>query len=165
VRLGEPLRLGPVTLRNRIVGAPMERNHCASDGTMTPEYVTYLEARAAGGAALMFTEAAYVRLDGKGRVRLDADRQIVGIARLVRAVHRQGATLGVELNHGGRTAQSRVHGRRTVAPSPVPCLPAGRRPARGPGPRRYSSPRRVLRRRPRLSDPPVPVAGDQPALR
>ena len=47
----------------------MERNHCATDGTMTPEYVTYLEGRAAGGAALMFTEAAYARLDGKGRVR------------------------------------------------------------------------------------------------
>jgi 2,4-dienoyl-CoA reductase-like NADH-dependent reductase (Old Yellow Enzyme family) len=94
---------------------------------MTPEYVTYLEARAAGGAALMFTEAAYVRLDGKGRVRqmgVDADRQIVAIARLVRAAHRQGAKLGAELNHGRRTAQSRVHGRRTVAPSSVPCLPA-----------------------------------------
>ena len=58
MKLGEPLRLGPVTLRNRIVGAPTERNYCASDGTMTPEYVTYLEARAAGEAALMFTDLA-----------------------------------------------------------------------------------------------------------
>lgn len=126
--LARPLRLGPVTLRNRIVGAPMERNYCATDGTMTDHYIAYLAARAAGGAALLFTEAAYVRADGKGRVRqlgVDDDRHVPGIARLARAVHRHGAMLGVELNHGGRTAQSRVHGQRPVAPSPVPCLPAG----------------------------------------
>ena len=108
MRLAESLRLGPVTLRNRIVGAPMERNYCALDGTVTGEYADYLEARAAGGAALVFTEASYVRVDGKGRVRqmgVDDDRQVPGIARLVRTIHRHGTKLGVELNHGGRTAQ------------------------------------------------------------
>jgi 2,4-dienoyl-CoA reductase-like NADH-dependent reductase (Old Yellow Enzyme family) len=59
--LRTPLRVGRVVLRNRIVCPPMERNYCALDGTVTGRYVAYLRARATGGAALLFTEAAYVR--------------------------------------------------------------------------------------------------------
>jgi 2,4-dienoyl-CoA reductase-like NADH-dependent reductase (Old Yellow Enzyme family) len=126
--LTAPLRLGPVTLANRIVSAPMERNYCTTDGVVTDAYVAYLTARAAGGAALVFSEACYVRADGKGRVRqmgVDEDRHMSGITDLAGAVHRHGAKLGVELNHGGRTAQRRVSGLWPVAPSAVPCPPAG----------------------------------------
>ncbi|MEV5897605.1 FAD-dependent oxidoreductase [Nonomuraea fuscirosea] len=126
--LGRPLALGPVRLRNRFVSAPMERNYCETDGTVTRRYIDYLTRRAHGGAALVFAEAAHVRADGKGRLRqlgVDVDERIPGITRLAAAVHAAGALLGVELNHGGRTAQSAVSGFQPVAPSPVPCLPAG----------------------------------------
>ncbi len=89
-----PLDLGKVRLRNRFVSAPMERNYCEVDGTMTDEYIAYLERRAAGGAALVFTEASYVRADGKGRVRqmgVDVDERIPGIAKMAEAIHAQGA--------------------------------------------------------------------------
>ncbi|GAA2213994.1 FAD-dependent oxidoreductase [Nonomuraea monospora] len=125
---GRPLALGPVRLRNRFVSAPMERNYCEPDGTATDRYAAYLARRAHGGAALVFAEAAYVRADGKGRARqlgADTDARVPGLARLAKAVHDGGALFGVELNHGGRTAQSAVSGFRPVAPSPVPCLPAG----------------------------------------
>src|SRR5579862_9148270 len=128
MRLMEPIRLGRVELRNRIVGAPMERNLATIKGLITDEYIDYLKARAAGGTALLFTEAAYVRVDGKGRARqmgVDNDDTIPGIARLSAAVHDHGCLLGVELNHGGRTAQGKVNGYRCVAPSPVPCDVAG----------------------------------------
>ncbi|MFI7610851.1 FAD-dependent oxidoreductase [Nonomuraea terrae] len=126
--LARPLALGPRRLRNRLVSAPMERNYCTIDGTVTGRYEAYLAQRARGGAALVFAEASYVRADGKGRLRqmgVDVDARIPGIARLAAAVHAEGALLGVELNHGGRTAQSVVSGLRPVAPSPVPCSPAG----------------------------------------
>lgn len=124
----QPLALGALTLRNRFVSAPMERNYCAADGSITDRYVDYLARRAAGGAALVFTEASYVRADGKGRIRqmgVDADERIPGIATLAHEVHRHGALLGVELNHGGRTAQGAVSGFTPVAPSPIPCDVAG----------------------------------------
>ena len=35
----EPLDMGSVRLRNRFVSAPMERNYCEVDGTMTDEYI------------------------------------------------------------------------------------------------------------------------------
>ncbi|MCB8913787.1 FAD-dependent oxidoreductase [Rhodococcus rhodochrous] len=124
----QPLALGPVRLRNRFVSAPMERNYCAPDGSMTDDYIAYLERRAAGGAALVFTEASYVRADGKGRIRqmgVDDDDRIPGIARMVDALHAHGALVGVELNHGGRTAQGAVSGFVPVAPTPIPCTVVG----------------------------------------
>jgi 2,4-dienoyl-CoA reductase-like NADH-dependent reductase (Old Yellow Enzyme family) len=83
----------------------MERNYCEPDGTVTDRYTAYLARRAAGGAALVFAEAAYVRADGKGRLRqlgVDTDARVPGLARLAAAVHDGGALLGVELNHGSR---------------------------------------------------------------
>ncbi|MFF0815399.1 FAD-dependent oxidoreductase [Rhodococcus sp. NPDC003318] len=124
----EPLDLGGLRLRNRFVSAPMERNYCELDGTMTDRYVDYLARRAAGGAALVFTEASYVRADGKGRIRqmgVDVDERIPGIAAMADAIHAHGALVGVELNHGGRTAQGAVSGFVPVAPSPIPCQVVG----------------------------------------
>ncbi|GAA4811780.1 FAD-dependent oxidoreductase [Streptomyces ziwulingensis] len=126
--LGTPLNLGPLRLRNRFVAAPMERNYCTEDGSVTEAYRGYLTARAAGGAALVHTEAGYVRADGRGRPRqlaLDHDRHLPGLRALADAVHAHGAHLGAELNHGGRTARSAVSGHRPVAPSPVPCAVTG----------------------------------------
>ncbi|RZL81171.1 MAG: NADH-dependent oxidoreductase [Rhodococcus sp. (in: high G+C Gram-positive bacteria)] len=123
-----PLDLGGVRLRNRFVSAPMERNYCDVDGTMTDDYIAYLERRAAGGAALVFTEASYVRADGKGRIRqmgVDVDERIPGIAKMAAAIHAHGAFVGVELNHGGRTAQGAVSGFVPVAPTPIPCAVVG----------------------------------------
>lgn len=124
----QPLPLGNLVLRNRFVSAPMERNYCDTDGVLTDRYIDYLERRAAGGAALVFTEASYVRADGKGRIRqmgIDDDSQIPALTELARRVHRHGALLGVELNHGGRTAQGAISGFTPVAPSPVPCMVVG----------------------------------------
>jgi 2,4-dienoyl-CoA reductase-like NADH-dependent reductase (Old Yellow Enzyme family) len=124
----QPLRLGAVTLRNRIVSAPMERNFATRDGLVTDQYVDYLAARAAAGVALVTTEATFVRADGKGRThQLGAhdDACIPGLRRVADAVHAHGALVCAELNHGGRTAQPAVTGLPTVAPSPVPCEVAG----------------------------------------
>jgi 2,4-dienoyl-CoA reductase-like NADH-dependent reductase (Old Yellow Enzyme family)/thioredoxin reductase len=126
--IGDPLQLGGVRLRNRFVSAPMERNYCEIDGTVTERYVDYLARRARGGAALVFSEASYVRADGKGRRRqmgVDVDERIPGIARLAESVHAAGALLGVELNHGGRTAQAAVSGYVPVAPAAIPCEVVG----------------------------------------
>lgn len=64
---GRPLKLGGVTLRNRITSAPMERNYCDTAGHVTEQYIDYLVQRAKAGVALVTTEATYVRADGKGR--------------------------------------------------------------------------------------------------
>jgi 2,4-dienoyl-CoA reductase-like NADH-dependent reductase (Old Yellow Enzyme family) len=128
MRLLEPIEVGSARVRNRVISAPMERNLCTPKGLMTPEYIGYLRARAAGGVGLVFTEASYVRIDGKGRHRqmgIDEDETVPGIAELADALHGEGALLGIELNHGGRTAQGKISGYQCVAPSPIPCEIAG----------------------------------------
>ncbi|MFE4544446.1 FAD-dependent oxidoreductase [Arthrobacter sp. NPDC056727] len=128
-----PLTLGrngrtPRTLRNRLASAPMERNYGTPDGRITEQYIDYLVTRARAGLGLVTTEATYVRADGKGRTHqlgLHADEMLPGLRRLTDALHAEGALAAVELNHGGRTAQTAVSGHKNVAPSPVPCAVAG----------------------------------------
>ncbi|UKA53837.1 FAD-dependent oxidoreductase [Arthrobacter sp. FW305-BF8] len=128
-----PLTLGrngrtPRTLRNRLVSAPMERNYGTTDGHITEQYIDYLVTRARAGLGLVTTEATYVRADGKGRTHqlgLHTDAMVPGLRRLTDALHAEGALAAVELNHGGRTAQTAVSGHKNVAPSPVPCAVAG----------------------------------------
>lgn len=120
--LASPVRVGHHSLRNRVISPPMERNYGTPDGRVTDRYVTYLRARAVGGAALVFTEATYVRADGRGRARqlgAHGDHIVPGLRRLASVVHEAGALLGVELNHAGRVADPAVSGFQPVAPSPV----------------------------------------------
>lgn len=126
--LARPLQVRGVRLRNRIVGAPMERNYCDRSGRVTPRYADYLARRAAGGAGLLFTESCYVTQEGKARnlqMGLHGDHVIDYLARLADAVHAEGALLGVELNHGGRVVPSAVSQQQPVAPSAIPCAEIG----------------------------------------
>jgi 2,4-dienoyl-CoA reductase-like NADH-dependent reductase (Old Yellow Enzyme family) len=110
VLLGTRIDIRGTVLCNRIVSAPMERDYCALDGTPTPRYATYLSARAAGGAAMVFTEAAYVRAEGRGRARgpgVHGDHVVPELRMLADAVHAPGALIGVELNHAVRVARMR----------------------------------------------------------
>ena len=128
VTVGTPLAVRGARLRNRVVGAPMERNYCDLSGRPTQQYVDYLEARAAGGAALLFTESSYVSQTSQARphqMGMHADHVLPGLARVADAVHRHGALLGVELNHAGRVVPSAVSQLQPVGPSAVPCAEIG----------------------------------------
>jgi len=121
--LFRPGRIGSLEIRNRIIGSPMERNYCTSLGRVTQRYVDYLEARARGGAGLLYTEATYVDPRGKGRdlqMGLYDDDLIPGLRKLVAAVRRYGARIGPELNFGGRVVNPEVSGFESWAPSVVP---------------------------------------------
>ncbi|WP_024368038.1 FAD-dependent oxidoreductase [Arthrobacter sp. TB 26] len=128
-----PLTLGrngrtPRTLRNRLASAPMERNYGTTDGRITEQYIDYLVTRARAGLGLVTTEATFVRADGKGRTHqlgLHNDTVIPGLRKLTVGLHAEGALAAVEINHGGRTAQSALSGFKNIAPSPVPCEVAG----------------------------------------
>ncbi|MBI2164089.1 MAG: FAD-dependent oxidoreductase [candidate division NC10 bacterium] len=127
-RLFEPGRIGGLEVRNRIISAPMERNYCNRDGSVTQRYIDYLEARARGGVGLFFTEASYVDPRGKGRafqLGVHDDAMLPGLTRLVQAVHRHGAKIGLELNYGGRVVAPEVSGLQPWAPSAVPCKMSG----------------------------------------
>ena len=124
--LFSPLNLRDVTLRNRVMMAPMCMYSAGEDGLATEWHLVHLGSRAIGGVGLILTEATAV--ESRGRIsRYDLglwdDRQVEPLSRVVRFCQAQGAAMGVQLAHAGRKAWSpeRGHGpEQPVAPSAIP---------------------------------------------
>ncbi|MTD13424.1 NAD(P)-binding protein [Nakamurella sp. YIM 132087] len=114
--LFEPVRLGPLTLRNRLVMAPM--GTCLDeDGYITDDTIAYYVRRAQGGVGSIAVEGCLVSADTVGpEPRLSDDRYLDGFVRLLAALAPYDVTVGVQLMHPGRQV---VHG-PVVAPSAVP---------------------------------------------
>ena len=51
--LFSPLKVGNLTLKNRIISAPMTFPILTSDGCLTPEAIAFYELRAKGGVAVV----------------------------------------------------------------------------------------------------------------
>jgi len=120
--LSAPLRVGPVTLPNRLV-FPAHLTNYAVDGRFTERHAAYYAARAAGGAGLVVTEE--LSTDPADRpyeklVRGSDPDAVPGMRRVVEAVHAQGVPVFAQVNHNGGQSDS-LHTRTAVlAPSPVP---------------------------------------------
>ncbi|HET9611105.1 MAG TPA: NADH:flavin oxidoreductase [Acidimicrobiales bacterium] len=113
-----PARLGPVTLRNRIVKAATfegrTREHVVSD-----ELVDFHRQVAAGGVGMTTVAYCAVSADGCGtpnEMILTADAA-PGLARLAEAVHAEGAAVSGQIGHAGAVAAGT--GLPGLSPSPV----------------------------------------------
>ncbi len=123
-----PLDVGPMTVANRIVMAPMERNYANPDGTVSERTLAHYGARAAGGVGWIDVESTFVDPAGRGRTHqlgLHEDRCVDGMRALAEAVHAGGAKIGIELHHAGRNTSRAISGHEPVAPSAVACPEAG----------------------------------------
>ncbi|MGQ9497439.1 MAG: oxidoreductase [Desulfotomaculales bacterium] len=123
IKLFEPVQIGAMQLKNRIVKPPMVTNYATDDGAVTERLKAYHAARARGGVGLIIVEAAYVHPGGRGFSRelgIYADDLIPGLRTLADAVHAHGAKIAIQLYHGGRQTSSKVTGSPIVAPSPIP---------------------------------------------
>lgn len=123
-KLFAPGKIGKLTIPNRVIMAPMEKNLALPTGAVTQRYIDYCEARAAGGVGLIQLEAMYVHPAGMGhryQLGIQDDDLIPGYQRLIEACHRHGALVGAELNFAGRQAASTTILTQPVGPSAVPC--------------------------------------------
>lgn len=98
-----PLRSG-VTLKNRIVMAPM--THCSSnaDGTVSDEELAYY-AKRSGGAGMVITACTYVAASGIGfpaQFAGDSDAFVPSLKRLADSIRGQGAKAVLQIFHAGR---------------------------------------------------------------
>jgi 2,4-dienoyl-CoA reductase-like NADH-dependent reductase (Old Yellow Enzyme family) len=104
----EPITLGALALRNRVVVSPMCQ-YSSPDGVPTDWHLVHLGSRAVGGAGLVFTEASSVSPEG----RISPDdagiwnaAQARAWSRIVQFIRGQGAAAGVQLAHAGRKAST-----------------------------------------------------------
>lgn len=119
-RLFESYSLGPITLANRIVMAPLTRNR-AGAGLVPSEFAaTYYSQRASAG--LLIAEATQVSAQAQGyqdTPGLYTQAQIAGWRKVTDAVHAKGGKIFVQLWHVGRVSHVDLQpeGAAPVAPS------------------------------------------------
>ncbi|PXW96596.1 N-ethylmaleimide reductase [Sphaerotilus hippei] len=104
--LFSPLTLGPLTLANRIVMAPLTRNR-APQGQPGDLMVEYYRQRAnpATGAGLIITEASQISPTGQGYLDtpgIHSAEQVAGWRKITDAVHAEGGRIVIQLWHVGR---------------------------------------------------------------
>lgn len=104
--LFHPIRLGALTLPNRIVMAPLGRSRAdARTREPTPSVATYYAQRATAG--LIVTEATHVSpnsVSRPGSAAIHATRHAVAWGRVTAAVHAAGGRIFQQLFHLGRKA-------------------------------------------------------------
>ncbi len=122
-QLCQPLLIGKMALRNRIVMPPMVVRYATEDGYVTDQTIKYYEARAKGGAALIILEATYVHPKGQiiaNELGISDDKFVPGLSKVVEAIHDHGAKTAIQLVYGGRMSSSVLTGAQPLAPSPIP---------------------------------------------
>jgi 2,4-dienoyl-CoA reductase-like NADH-dependent reductase (Old Yellow Enzyme family) len=122
-RLFEPVRLGPLTLRNRTIRAAAFEGMAAGHH-VTDALVDYHRRVGEGGVGL--STVAYAAVERSGLafphqlwLRRDA---LPGLRRLVDAIHAGGAHASIQLGHCGNMAKPSLIGGRPIAPSARPNL-------------------------------------------
>lgn len=123
-KLLEPFKLGPITLRNRIVLAPMGTFMANTDGSFNKRLIEYYVRYAKGGVAMIISEGTDVD-DKESSViatglGLYHNRFIPGWNELAESVKDEGCSIIVQLSHGGRqSTPENIHGLQPVAPSAI----------------------------------------------
>ncbi|MFE4544139.1 NADH:flavin oxidoreductase/NADH oxidase [Arthrobacter sp. NPDC056727] len=135
--LFKPLNIRKTTIRNRIWVSPMcQYSVDEHDGVPHDWHLVNLGQTAAGGAGLVFTEATAVSPEGRitsEDTGIWNEDQAQAWARVVKFLHSQGASAGIQLSHAGRkgsdyklftdkcgtTKPVSEGGWETVAPSPL----------------------------------------------
>ena len=120
--LFSPYELGNMTLKNRVVMAPMCQYRAGDDGLMTPWHEVHYGARAVGGVGLLILEATGVNPIGRitaNDLGVWNEAQGVALRTITAFAHTQGAKVGIQLAHAGRKAAFP----HPVGPSPIPFSP------------------------------------------
>ncbi len=118
-----PLKVGPMTVKNRFVVPPMGNNFANFDGTWSEQSVAYYAERAKGQFGLVTVEATVVHEGAKGGPRkpcLYSDASIESLSRIAEACHGHGAKVSVQLQNAGPEGNAANAGAPIEAASPIP---------------------------------------------
>ncbi len=132
--LFDSIRIRGLTIRNRIVVAPMCQ-YSSEDGFANDWHLVHLGSRAVGGAGIVFTEATAV--EPRGRISpqdlgIWKDDHITRLKPIAEFIRCRGAVAGMQLAHAGRKASTarpwdgggpldlKSGGWPVVGPSPIP---------------------------------------------
>jgi N-ethylmaleimide reductase len=121
-KLFEPYKLGPITLPNRLVMAPLTRNRALPGLVPNPLAVEYYGQRASAG--LLVSEATQVSQQGQGyqdTPGIYSKEQVAGWRKVTDRVHERGGRIFLQLWHVGRISHVSLqqNNQAPVAPSAI----------------------------------------------
>ena len=120
--LFQPVRMGPLTLPNRVVMAPLTRSRVGAGDVPGSLNATYYAQRDSAG--LIISEATNITQQGKGYAftpGIWSDEQVAGWRLVTDAVHERGGRIFCQLWHVGRISHPSLqpNGALPVAPSAI----------------------------------------------
>lgn len=117
----EPIKVGALTLRNRLVMPPMATEKSEGQGKVGDALCSYYDEKTKGGfIGLVVLEHSYISKHGqasKGQLSFACDGDVEGLKRLVEVIHRNGLRVIAQINHAGGKSISALGG-GTSAPAP-----------------------------------------------
>ena len=119
--LFEPVRIGPLTARNRFYQVP----HCNGLGYRDPTALSVMRGiKAEGGWAVVCTEQAEIHYSSEItpfiELRLWDERDVPALARMCEAIHEHGSLAGIELCYNGMNGPNLYSREVPMGPAHLP---------------------------------------------
>lgn len=106
----KPITIKGVEFKNRIESAPMVPCMATPEGWVTKEVIDFYKPFAKGGASIVTIGDSAINwsyaMDHEGQINLGDDNVKMGLDHIADEIHKYGAVLSIELNHGGRFSNS-----------------------------------------------------------
>ena len=109
-----------IKIRNQILAPPTKENLANHRGVVTGEMIRHYSALAKQGVGTILTESAFVARQGKmatGQLGISDEEHLEGLEKLVKAIKKEGACIGIKLSHAGARTSEEVCGENPVGPS------------------------------------------------
>ncbi|MCL5291352.1 MAG: NADH:flavin oxidoreductase [Actinobacteria bacterium] len=120
--LFDPIDVGLLTLKNRIVMPPMAMDYATGEGEITDEVVGHYLERARGGVGLIITEHLFVSPEGRYSARQPGiydDALLPGLERLAGTIVDEGVPLIAQISHAGARTTLEASVIQPVSPSGI----------------------------------------------
>jgi NADH:flavin oxidoreductase / NADH oxidase family len=117
-KLFTPLQLGAVTLKHRVVMAPLTRSRSMQPGDIPGDLMAEYYTQRTSEGGFIISEATSISITGRGWLGapgLYSEQQVAGWSKITSAVHAKGSRMFSQLWHTGRSS----HVEMTDGPMPV----------------------------------------------
>lgn len=119
----QPIKIGTLLLKNRMVRSPMWSRYSGVNGEVTQQILDMYESASKGGPAMIIVEAMAIAdryTWSESQLRIDDPKFLPGLGRLVETIHLNGTACEFQLHCAG------AFGKDPISPSGVPCYGLGR---------------------------------------
>ncbi|MFC8689573.1 tRNA-dihydrouridine synthase [Brevibacillus porteri] len=118
--LNEPINIGSLRLKNRLIMSPMQQYRGTPEGFATDHHIEFYSRRAKH-VSLVILESTAVSANGRlfhNDIGIYNDQHVEPLRKITEAVHSQHTPIFIQLSHGGRKSSPDVT-KQLVAPSAI----------------------------------------------